>query len=169
MSEKDKHDAHTFYVDSRFERMARRPGGVAREQALARAQAEVDELKSDFPNWLDQELRELAAEILQVECNSSDTVVLDRAYSRCAQLQDIGTTMGFELVTFAANSLCKIFDAIKAGAAYDKDVIDCHINALFLFRTEPYRDLRPEQVPEMSSGLRQVVKLANRSPRKGGV
>jgi chemotaxis protein histidine kinase CheA len=167
MSQKDKHDAHIFYADSRFERLARRPGGMPREQALARAQAEIDELKPGFGNWLDQELRELSAEISQIESNPGDTSVLDRAHSRCAQLQDIGTTMGFELVTFVANSLCKIFDAIKAGAIYDKDMIDCHVSALFLFKTEPYRDLRPDQVPEMSNGLRQVVALANRGSRKG--
>ena len=38
--------------------------------------------------------------------------------------------MGFELVTFIANNFCDILDAIKAGAPYDKNMIDCHIDAL---------------------------------------
>ena len=46
---------------TRFERMARRPGGVAREQALASAQAHIDDLKSEFVDWLNRELQELSA------------------------------------------------------------------------------------------------------------
>jgi hypothetical protein len=74
--------------------------------------------------------------------------------------------MDFELVTFVANNLCEILDAMKAGAVYDKDAIDCHMDALLLARTEPYRRLRPEQVPEMSSGLRRVGELVSIVPGK---
>lgn len=160
MSEKPQREARIFYVDSRFERMARRPGAIARKQALANAQAHVEELKSDFANWLDLELQQLSAVLAQIEADPKDMAVLDHADNNCSQLRDIGATMGFELVTFVAGSLCAILETIKAGATYDKDMIDCHINALFLVKTEPYRNLGPGQVPEMSSGLRRIVELA---------
>jgi hypothetical protein len=48
MSKATKHEAHIFHVDTRFQRMARRSGGVTREQAVAGAQAQVEELKADF-------------------------------------------------------------------------------------------------------------------------
>lgn len=163
MAEKSHPEARIFYVDSRFERMARRPGAVAREQALADAEAQVEELRTDFGDWLERELQQLSAALSQIEDDPSDMALLDRADSNCAQLRDIGTTMGFELVTFVARSLCTILQTIKAGAAYDKDMVDCHINALFLVRTEPYRDLSPTQVPEMSSGLRRIVELVIRT------
>jgi len=89
---------------------------------------------------------------------------IERAYTSCAHLRDVGATMDFELVTFVANNLCEILDAMKAGAVYDKDAIDCHMDALLLARTEPYRHLRPEQVPEMSSGLRRVGELVSIVP-----
>ena len=164
MSKDTKHDAHTFYVDTRFQKMARRPGGLARDRALATAQAHVDELKSDFTVWLDRELHELGASLADAVANPSNTLALGRAYRGSSHLRDVGTTMGFELVTFVANNLCEILDAIKSGAACDKDMIDCHINALLLARTEPYRHLRPEQIPEMASGLRRVVELASIVP-----
>jgi chemotaxis protein histidine kinase CheA len=160
MADKPEREALVFYADSRFERLARRPGAVAREQALWNAQSHVDDLKSDFLEWLDQELQQLRAELAQVEVDRSDMTVLDRANNNSSQLRDIGATMGFELVTFVAGSLCAMLDTIKAGAAYDKDMIDCHINALFLVKTEPYRNLSPHQVPEMSYGLRRIVELA---------
>jgi hypothetical protein len=40
-------------------------------------------------------------------------------------------------------------------------MVDCHIDALLLARTKPYRNLRPDQVPEMSNGLLRVVALAS--------
>jgi hypothetical protein len=47
-------------------------------------------------------------------------------------------------------------------------MVDCHIDAFLLARTEPYRNLRPEQVPEMTSGLRRVVELANANAAREG-
>ena len=161
---KTNHEAHVFYPDTRFERQARRPGGVLREKALQRAQASVDEMKVGFPDWLDRELQELSAMIAQL--NSEDKSALDRAYLSCAQLRDVGATMGYELVTFVAKNLCDILDALKAVAIYDKNMIDCHVNALYLARTEAYRSLRPEQVPEMALGLRRVVELASTNQTK---
>lgn len=167
MSKDTKHEAHTFYVDTRFQKMARRPGGMARDRALASAQEHVDELKSDFTVWIDRELDELGASLIDAVANPNNALALDRAYRISSQLRDVGTTMGFELVTFVANNLCEILDAIKSGAPSDKDMIDCHINALLLARTEPYRHLRPEQIPEMASGLRRVVELASIAPTQG--
>lgn len=167
MSDKKGQEGHIFFVDTRFQRMARRPGGLTREDALARAHAQVDQLKPDFSGWLDREMQELSAALSQIEGNCTDALALDRAYLSCSQLRDVGTTMGFALVTLVANNLCDILDAIKAGTDYDKDMIDCHLNALILARTDAYRNLRPEQVPEMTSGLRRVVELAsNPSTRK---
>ena len=168
MSKTTKHEAHIFHVDTRFQRMARRSGGVTREQALAGAQAEVEELKTDFADWLNRELQELGAALADAEGNSSNTLSLDRAYRSCSQLRDVGATMGFDLITFVATNLCEILDAIKAGAVYDKDKVDCHISAFFLARTDDYRHLRPDQVPEMASGLRRVVELASIAPAQKG-
>jgi len=164
MSKKTTPEAHIFYADTRFERMARRTGGVIREQALDRAQAHVDEMKSGFSEWLDGELLALSSALSQAEQNPSDTSSLDRAYGSCCHLRDVGGTMGYELVTFVARNLCEVLDAIKAGAVYDKDTVDCHVNAFFLAKAEQYRHLRPEQVPEMASGLRRVVELASLVP-----
>ena len=72
--------------------------------------------------------------------------------------------MGFELVTFVAANLCDIIDAMKVGAVYDKGTVACHMDALHLAKTERYRHLRPEQVPEMTSGLRRIGKIASIIP-----
>ena len=39
MTKNNHPEAKLFYADTRFERLARRPGGVEREQAIKQAQA----------------------------------------------------------------------------------------------------------------------------------
>jgi hypothetical protein len=168
MAEPTDRDPNVFPVDTRFQQMARRPGGVSRENAVERAQRQIDDMKTEFVDWLDRELQELAAAVEQLDLNRGDMAALDRAHQACCGLRDVGTTMGFELVTFVANNFCGILDAIKAGAPYDRNMVDCHIDAFLLARTEPYRNLRPEQVPEMTSGLRRVVELANANAAREG-
>jgi chemotaxis protein histidine kinase CheA len=166
MAQQSDRDPNIFSVDSRFQQLARRPGGVTRERAIESAQRHIEELKTDFGDWLDRELQDLAGSIRQLDANPGNAAMLDRAEQACGQLRDVGATMGYELLSFIASNFCHILDAIKAGAAYDKDMIDCHMDALLLARTEQYRHLTPDQVPEMASGLRRVVELANASARE---
>jgi hypothetical protein len=163
MAEQPSRDPNVFPIDTRFQQLARRAGGVARENAIEGAQRQIDDMKTGFVDWLDRELKELSMATRLVTNNPGDASALERAHQASCQLRDVGTTMGYELVTFVAHNFCDVLDAIKAGAPFDKDMIDCHMDALLLARTEPYRHLRPEQVPEMSTGLRRVVELASAS------
>ncbi len=158
--------SNLFYPDTRFERMARRPGGVERDAALERAQAAVNDLKSDFTVWIDNEFATLNGALKVVDGDPTNKAALERAFHSCAQLRDVSGTMGYELVTFVARTLCDILEAYIAGAAYDKEVVDCHSNAFMLARLEQYRHLTPEQVPEMTEGLLRVVAIASIIPSK---
>jgi len=164
MAAKETQDARIFYADTRFERMARRPGGLEKDKALALAQVQVDELKPEFNDWLDRELHELGLAFSRIKDDSSDGKSFNHAYFSCTQLRDVGATMDLQLVTFVADNLCEILDAFNAGGAYDPDMIDCHMKALLLARTEPYRHLSPNKFPEMSDGLRYIVELASIVP-----
>lgn len=168
MSKKAPPAAHMFYVDTRFERLARRPGGVERDKALASAQAAVEDMKSEFATWVDKEFEQLTDALAEIDSHRGDKAALENAYRSCAHLRDVGGTMGYELVTFVAKTLCDILEAYIAGAAYDKNVIDCHINALMLAKMEQYRHLRPDQVPEMTNGLLRVVEVASIIPPETG-
>jgi hypothetical protein len=65
-----------------------------------------------------------------------------------------------------AKTLCEVLESIRAGAIYEKEMIDCHINALFYVVKEPYRNLTKEQISELSGGLRRVAGIASISPGK---
>jgi hypothetical protein len=166
MATNDNNDANLFYPDTRFERMARRPGGVARELALEQAQASVDKIKPDFTVWIDHEFHALGVALAEIDRDPHNKNAMERAFHSCAQLRDVSGTMGYELVTFVARTLCDILEAYIAGAAYDKNVVECHANAFMLARMEQYRHLTPEQVPEMTEGLLRVVEIASIIPSK---
>jgi hypothetical protein len=151
-----KPPARIFDVDTNFQRQARRPSPISKQKALAQAQAEIDRRKPEFVNWLGRELQTLNTTIKQAEEHPGASSSVDQAAYHARQLRDVGSTMGYELLTFVAGNLCDILDAIGAGAQYDKESIDCHLDALSLVTQRPYQGLRPEQLPELSRGLRRV-------------
>jgi hypothetical protein len=157
-------EAHMFFVETRFQRLARRPGGVPRELALESAQCNIDQSRPDFELWLDAELQNLAAVVRSAEAGAAEPGWPEDVCSRSRQLRDLGTTMGFVLLTFVANNLCEILEATPAGHDCDMETITCHLDALFLARQEQYRHLRLEDVPELTKGLRLVKQSASISP-----
>src|SRR5262245_48626475 len=163
MADESNEEARVFSVETRFQRLARRPGGVSRDTALERAQSNIERLKPEFAGWLDHELQDLTVAIRRLEGYPNDVSRIEEAHRRSCQLRDVGTTMGFELVTIISNNVCEILDAIKDGAPYRKDTVDCHLDALPRPSKAPYCHMRPEQMSEMIGGLRRLVEQATSS------
>jgi len=161
MAKHARPEARIFSVDTRFQTMARRPGGVLREKAIELAQAKIDEIQPEFDGWLERELQDLAKLIAKAAAGKAEQNWITAANFRSRQLRDIGATMRCELLSFVADSLCDLFDSIAAGAECNMDSVVCHVDALMLSRQETYRHLQPEQVPELIKGLRLVAKRAS--------
>jgi hypothetical protein len=158
MTKRESPEARIFAVETRFQQMAKREGGVPRERAIERAQTEVEEVKPGFDEWFDRELEQFAAFMNAVQAGKHGPDWIEAASFRSRQLRDSATTLGFELLAFIASSLCEILGAIEAGHACNMDSIICHLDALLLARQTPYRHMKPEQVPELIQGLQRVVK-----------
>jgi chemotaxis protein histidine kinase CheA len=163
MTDKTPPNVRIFSVKTRFQELAQRPGGVPREIAIQQADNQIEGFRTEFVDWVDRELQELTQALRSVEGGQADKAQVETIYRRCRQLRDTGTTMGLALVSFISDNLCKVLDTVKSGAPYDAEVIECHIDALFLAKQEAYRNIRPEQVPEMTSGLHRMLERANRS------
>jgi len=155
-------DPHMFPVETHFQKMARRTGGLSRRQALENAQVAIETIKLGFGDWIDGEVTALNTAIGEGKSAApGDITWAETSLAHARQIRDVGTTMGFELVTFIASNLCEIFETIIAGVAPRNDLIACHIDALALAKQAQYRHLRPEQVPELSSGLRRIIDVAS--------
>ena len=153
----DEENVRIFPVETRFQSLAKQPGSIPREAAIQAAAAKIEELKSGFDDWVEDELQNLANALSLAQAGKPTGEWIETAERHCRHVRDVGTTMGSELLTFIADSLCHVFEAIEAGAECDIESITCHVDALMLARKPNYRGLRPEQVPELTNGLRRVA------------
>ncbi len=157
MDEPTENGIRVFDVETRFQTMARRPGGIPRQQAIDEAHAHVEQMKPGFDEWLESELGALAEAIGRAQTAESKEEWLQAAELRSRAIRDVGTTMGAELLTSVADSLCDILDAIDAGAVWDADTLACHLDALMLVRQPEYRGMGPHHLPELTDGLRRLA------------
>jgi hypothetical protein len=167
MADNPEIEARIFSPKTRFQTLARRPGGVSRTQAVENAQNRIEEAKLGFDEWLDGELAELIGWIERAKSGEAVEEWIEAAQFHSNQLRDVGTTVGFELLTFIANTLCTILDGIKAGAECNMESLICHIDSLLLIRQKQFRHLRPDQVPELSRGLHQLAESVSIIPKSG--
>jgi chemotaxis protein histidine kinase CheA len=163
MTDKTPPNVRIFSVKTRFQELAQRPGGVPRDVAIQQAETQMEGYRAEFVDWVDRELQQLVKAFRTIQGGQADPAQIEEIDRRCRQLRDTGTTMGLSLVTFIADNLCKVLDTVRNGAPYDAEVVDCHIDALVLAKQDAYRNIRPEQVPEMTSGLHRMLERANRS------
>jgi chemotaxis protein histidine kinase CheA len=169
MTDKTPPNVRIFSVKTRFQELAQRPGGVPRDIAIQQAETGVEEFRAEFVDWVDRELQDLAWALRKIQGGQADKAQVQEIDRRCRQLRDTGTTMGLALLTFISDNLCRVLDAVQDGAPYDAEVIECHIDALFLAKQDAYRNIRPDQVPEMTRGLHRMLERASRSvPSKAG-
>ncbi|MGO9398485.1 MAG: hypothetical protein ACLP19_11680 [Xanthobacteraceae bacterium] len=153
--------ARIFNVETQFQKMARRSGGISRERAIERAEIEIEEVKVQFDEWLDQELAGIATAIEAARLGPDNPEWLADAAGCSRRVRDASATMRFELLSFVANSLCDLLDSIATDTEYAIDSVVCHLEALNLSRRPEYRHLRPDEVPELTKGLRRVVTHAS--------
>ena len=164
MSERYDDHSKVFPVETQFQKLARRSGGIPRDRAVKYALARIDEIKPEFEEWVNVELAALSEIVTKARSGEAPPDWIDVANRHGRHLRDVGTTMGAELLTYIAGSLCEILDEVMAGSECNIDSIVCHVDALFLARQRRYRDLKPDQVPELTSGLRRVVDHVSTTP-----
>jgi hypothetical protein len=150
--------ARIFPVDTRFQKLARRAGGVRRDQAIERAQLLLEDMKPAYEDFLEREVAGLADLVKKVEAGHDEPGWVETTAFRARQLRDSAGSLGYELVAFIAGSFCELLDSVEGGSECNMESIVCHVDALMLARQKSYRRMRPEQVPELTKGLQRVVK-----------
>ena len=134
---------------------------MSRARAIERAEIEIAEVKVEFDEWLSRELAELMTAFEAARDSQRDPGRLAELANRSRQLRDVTATMRFELLSFVGASLCDLLESISAEAEFPTESIVCHLDALNLSARPDFRGLRPDEVPELTKGLRRVVKHAS--------
>jgi hypothetical protein len=159
-----KTPARIFHTDNAFDRTALSPGGVSAAEAINRAEAAIEEMRPEVEVWFDTALAEITRVTGQFRKNQLDPDSFAMLKRNASYLQDLGSTMGFPLITFVAQNFCDVLDTMETGTPASKAMVECHANALLLARQDKYRNLEPAQVAELTEGLRSLLRIAS-SPR----
>ncbi len=131
--------------------------GAVDPEALARAEAALKSLSSNFAAWMNAEITKLDAAWDQVRANGATKETMDALYLRAHDLKGLGTTYGFPIVTGLGALLCRQIGDGEARLAASLDAIQAHVSAI---KTAVSQNITAEDQPEgqaLLAGLRNRV------------
>ncbi len=169
MSSQNTTSAKIFLANTQFEKLAKRPGGVSREDAIKSAFSNIDRLKADAIFWIRQGVVRLDQAIQDTWISADDAARFDFAITLSASLRDVGATVGFPLLTFVCNNLCEILETQKSGVKLRKDIIDVHRMALMLSAQDKYRKSNLDDLPIFKSGFEKILTIFRRESGTTGL
>jgi hypothetical protein len=104
--------------------------GMIDPAAIAKAEAALKSLASNFSQWLNDEIVKLEAARQQVNVGGVTPETMENLYLRAHDLKGLGTTYGYQLITRIAGSLCRMIDDKEKRAGVPLELVDAHIDAI---------------------------------------
>jgi chemotaxis protein histidine kinase CheA len=104
--------------------------GAIDPAAIAKAEAALKSLASNFTQWLADEITKLEAARQQVKAEGATPENMENLYLRAHDLKGLGTTYGYQLITRIAGSLCRMIDEKEKRANTSLELVDAHIDAI---------------------------------------
>lgn len=98
--------------------------------ALARAEAALKDLSSQFGQWLQDEVSKLDAALHAVKAQGLSRETIDALYVRAHDLKGLGATYEFPIVTRIAGSLCRLLDNGDQRLRAPMQLVDAHVDAI---------------------------------------
>ena len=104
-------------------------GGID-PNAVAKAEAALKSLSSQFSQWLQDEIEKLESARAAIKSQGASQATCDALYLHAHDLKGLGATYEFPLITRIAGSLCKLMDEPQSRAAAPMFLVDAHIDAI---------------------------------------
>jgi hypothetical protein len=100
--------------------------------ALARAEAALKELSTQFQDWMDAEVVRLLGARDQVKAQGFADSTLEVLFGVAHDLKGLGTTYEYPIVTEIAGSLCRLTETpqARAFARSQPHLVDAHVDAI---------------------------------------
>jgi hypothetical protein len=114
--------------------------GALDASALAKAEAALKDLASQFSAWLQDELDKLEAARTALKTQGVSQERSDQLYLHAHDLKGLGTTYEYPLVSKIAGLLCKITDDPATRTQTPMALIDVHIDAIKAAVRDEIRD-----------------------------
>ena len=126
--------------------------------ALARAEAALKSLSSQFGEWLQDEVDKLEAARAQVKAEGPTKANMDTLHLHIHDLKGLGGTYDYPLITRVAGSLCKLMDDAGERVRVPLFLIDAHIDAVRAIIRDEIRDPAHPVGRALSEALEAEVK-----------
>ena len=104
-------------------------GGID-ANAIAKAEAALKAMSSQFGQWLQDEITKLDAAQAAIRTKGLNAETAEELYFRAHDLKGLGSTYQYPLVTRLAGSLCKLLDEPGKRAEAPQALLDAHIDAI---------------------------------------
>jgi len=104
--------------------------GAIDPAAIAKAEAALKSLSSNFTQWLNDEISKLETARATVKTDGVTVETMENLYLRAHDLKGLGTTYGYQLITRIAGSLCRLIDDKDKRATVPLELVDAHIDAI---------------------------------------
>jgi hypothetical protein len=98
--------------------------------AIAKAEAALKGLSSQFGQWLQDEVGKLEAARADILREGLDSERADRLYTHAHDLKGLGSTYEYPIVTRIAASLCKLLGEGEQRLRAPLPLVDAHVNAI---------------------------------------
>ncbi len=98
--------------------------------AIAKAEAALKGLSSQFGQWLQDEVSKLEAAREAIRAQGSTPATVDQLFTHAHDLKGLGATYEFPLVTRIAGSLCKLLGDGDGRMNTPLPLIDAHVNGI---------------------------------------
>ena len=104
--------------------------GAIDPAAIAKAEAALMSLASNFTQWLADEITKLESARANIKTNGMTVETMENLYLRAHDLKGLGTTYGYQLITRIAGSLCRMIDDKDKRINAPLELVDAHIDAI---------------------------------------
>lgn len=104
--------------------------GALNAGAVAKAEAALKSLSSQFAQWLQDEIAKLEAARAAIRTQGMTPETGAQLYTRAHDLKGLGTTYEFPIITRIAGSLCKLIEEPAQREKAPLALIDAHIDTI---------------------------------------
>jgi len=130
---------------------------MAGDDPVARAEEALEELSSEFSNWMDSECERLDAARHEVKKHGLKGEAREALFHAAHDIKGEAATFGFPQAAEAAASLCRLIEHMPDPARVPLDLLDQHVDAVRAIireHTDPGAENTAEQ---LTTKLREVT------------
>jgi HPt (histidine-containing phosphotransfer) domain-containing protein len=131
--------------------------GEPEDDPVARAEAALAELSSEFAGWMDSECERLDRARHDVKAKGFIKQTHEELFHAAHDIKGEAATFGFPAVAAAADSLCRLIEHTPDMKKIPMKLIDQHVDAVRAIHREYARSDAREVAEKLTSRLRAVT------------